>query len=205
MRLNRKKFKKLKQNILKILRKIITIISIICVILIFKRAYDKKILKDPSKLRVILGDFSFLTIPIFIILKTIITFIPFIPNTLMTFSGFILWSHFIGFIINYFSYIFSAIVTFLITKKFGNKFIKKILPEKIFYKYSYVLNKSQKKFDTLFFIINCIPFAPDNIFIMLSGITNIKKKKFINMILISKFINLTLTLLLFDIVLKFFY
>jgi len=86
---------------------------------------------------------------------------------------------------NYIGICLGSFGAFLISKRYGQPLVEKMLSEKIFKKYSKWLNDG-KTFDRIFTIGIFGPIAPDDALCYLAGLTTMSLKKFSLIILLGK-------------------
>lgn len=178
---------------------ILTLFFLIFSYLIFL-LYKKGIFHDREKLFDLFFQSYFISIPLFILLRVIISFIPFIPNSLMMIVGFAVFPIEYAFFVNYFAILISSVFNYKLVAGFNSR-LKKRYKKSITKRYEKFLNRSQKHFNIIFFLIQAIPFMPDNVFCLLAAMTNLDFKKFLKLLLISKVINISI----FMLIMKYFF
>jgi uncharacterized membrane protein YdjX (TVP38/TMEM64 family) len=180
---NIKNFFKKNKNILKYVLKFL---SMLVFLYIFYKLYKKGVLTDGDKMEAYLGKRAYLAPLIFIILKLVISFVPFIPNTIFIIVGYGVFGRSMGFLLNYIASLIAAIINFLIVKINGSKVINKVFAEDKIKKYYSKVNLSQKKFNKFLLLVNIIPFAPSNFFGMVAALTSITFRKYLEISMIGK-------------------
>lgn len=149
-------------------------------------AYKMGILTDQEVIKDFLGDWAFLAPLIFVALRVIVTFIPFLPNMIFIIIGFTMFGGLKGIIYNYIASTLAAFVDYFLVKIFGTKVLTRTFSEGKIKKYKKQIDQSQKKFNKFLFIMNSVPFAPSNFFCMIAPLTSITTKKYLYIVVTSK-------------------
>lgn len=121
---------------------------------------------------------------LFIALQIVQVVIPIIPGGLTCVAGVLLFGPVWGFIYNYTSICAGSCINFYLAKQYGKPFVEKNVSEKTWNKYFRWLESP--KFDKLFTIAIFLPVAPDDFLCLLAGLTPMKFKKFLCIILLGK-------------------
>lgn len=122
---------------------------------------------------------------IFFALQIFQILIPVIPGTITLTAGVVLFGPWLGFIYNYLSIVLGSILAFLVVRYFGQHFIQHYIDAEKHGKYLRWL-EDEKKFTRLFAIAILLPGAPDDILSMLAGLSTMKIRTFIIIMLIAK-------------------
>lgn len=166
---------------------ILSLLSFVFFIFVLYKFYKMGILTNEKALSEFLGDWSFLAPIIFIIIRIIVSFVPFLPNMIFIVVGFAMFGGTRGIIYNYIASSLAAIANFFMVKIFGTKVLTGTFSEEKIKKYRKQVNTSQKKFNRFLFIVSSVPLAPSNFFGMVAALTSITTKKYIEITLASKF------------------
>ena len=175
-------------NYLKCLYRIIaisiTILSIIFIIYSIKLGIfnDKNIMVDYIK------ELGLIAPIIFMLLQITQVIIPIIPGSISSIVGVLAFGSVLGFIYNYIGLIIGSIISYYLAKRYGISLIRKIFKEDTINKY---LNKN--KFTKFFLIAIILPYFPDDLLCYIAGISNMKFKNFIIIILLGRPISLIFT------------
>lgn len=168
------------ENILKLVKVvIIVLIVLICTLLI-----RNNIFKDPQNIIRIVQKYGFYGYIIFILLQLSQVILPVIPGGITNIAGVLLFGGVIGFILNYVGVVAGSIICFTLSRKFGMKLIKLLFKEKTINKYIKYLNK--ERFSLFLFLTILFPFFPDDLLCYIAGLSNMKTKKFILIIILGK-------------------
>jgi uncharacterized membrane protein YdjX (TVP38/TMEM64 family) len=124
--------------------------------------------------------------PIILILIQLLQVIfPIIPGVLGSIVGVALFGSLKSFIFNYIGISLGSIISFLLARKYGANFVKKIITEEKYEKYVGKLEDGNG-YTMLLFLTILLPLAPDDIFCYLSGLTKMSFKKFLWIIILAK-------------------
>lgn len=130
-------------------------------------------------------SFGTQAIIVFIFIQFLQVILPILPAAVTCVAGVILFGPVWGIFYNYIGICIGSFGAFLISKRYGQPLVEKMLNEKIFKKYSKWLNDS-KVFDRVFAIGIFGPIAPDDALCYLAGLTQMSLKKFGLIILLGK-------------------
>lgn len=120
----------------------------------------------------------------FMLIQVIQIVLPVIPGGLTTVFGVIIFGAFWGFIYNYISICIGSILVFFISRNFGKSIVIRIFGKDTFEKYHHkIKDKSYEKFFALAILF---PVAPDDFLCYLSGLTDMRFKKFASIIFLFK-------------------
>lgn len=122
---------------------------------------------------------------IFIAFQAIQVIIPVLPGPIACIVGVVAFGPIYGFLYNYIGICIGSIVAFMLSKKYGLQFVKKIMKPQQYDKYSAWLDKG-KKFEIFFSLAILLPIAPDDLLCFLAGLSKMTLKKFTSIILIGK-------------------
>lgn len=169
------------QKTIKIVGSLSIIVSIILVGYLVK---GLNIFQEPDALAEMIKHHLILGAIIFFIVQIVQVVIPIIPGGITTVVGFMAFGPVWGFILNYVSLCIGSLVLFWLVKEYGRAFILLFVDEKHLVKYEKHL--SSKTYER-FFIFNMIsPVAPADVVVMVTGLSNMSYKRFLQIILICK-------------------
>ncbi|WP_244264279.1 hypothetical protein [Anaerococcus senegalensis] len=95
------------------------------------KLYKLGILTNSKKLYDYIGAFTYLDPLIFIILKVMIGFVPFIPTTIFIVIGFALFGQKFGLFLNYITGLMAAVINYTLTRIYGKRFLNIFIPKRI--------------------------------------------------------------------------
>lgn len=156
------------------------------------RLYELGILTNSDKLYDYIGAFSYLAPLIFIILKVLIGFVPFIPTTIFIVIGFALFGQKFGLFLNYITGLMTAVLNYTLTRIYGKRFLNFFLPKKSIKKYESARRQSTKRFKKVLFLTSAMPFAPDNALSMVAGFKKLNFKDYIKTMSLAKLIEIVI-------------
>ena len=156
------------------------------------RLYELGILTNQDKLYDYIGAFTYLAPLIFIILKVLIGFVPFIPTTIFIVIGFALFGQKFGLFLNYITGLMTAVLNYTLTRIYGKRFLNLFLPKKSLKKYESATRQSTKRFKKVLFLTSAMPFAPDNALSMVAGFKKLRFKDYIKTMSLAKLIEIVI-------------
>lgn len=168
------------QSFIKLAAIIITIPIIFLVIHGLKLgiSQDKMVLVNYIK------KFGILAPICFIIFQIIQVIIPIIPGAVCCLAGVLAFGPIPGFIYNYIGVLIGSTTTYYISHKYGLKLINKLFKKETIDKYlNYI---KENTFLKIFCIGILLPGFPDDLLCYIAGISNVKLKKFLTILLIGK-------------------
>lgn len=175
-------------NWIKYLYRIIAGIISLMVIIFVVYALKLGLLDDKMVLVNYIGQYGILAPVIFIVLQLLQVIIPIIPGGVSCFAGVLAFGPVLGFIYNYIGMIIGSCIVYYLSSKYGLILIKKIFKEKTINKYlKYISNNT---FEKLFMIGIVMPFFPDDLLCYIAGLSNLKFKRFLFIILHGRSISL---------------
>lgn len=142
---------------------------------------------DIKVLRAIVGvDTHPLLAPlIFFALQIFQILIPIIPGTITLTAGVVLFGPWLGFIYNYSSIVLGSTLAFLLVRRFGKAFVENYIDEGQHTKY-FKWIEDEQKFTRIFAVAILLPGAPDDLLSMLAGLSAMRLRTFIIIMLIAK-------------------
>src|SRR5699024_6403409 len=93
-----------------------------------------------------------------------------------------------GFLLNYVSIVIGSIMAFYICRKYGRRLLWILIGEKAYDKYVPLLDTSI--YNRLFIIGVLVPFMPADVLCMVSGVSNMKFKDFLIILVVCKPVSL---------------
>ncbi len=126
---------------------------------------------------------------LFIIIQAVSVVVSILPTSIGCVAGIILFGPWLGFLYNYIGVSVGSVVAFMLSRRYGNPLVKKIVSKKIYDKYAGWAEKG-KKFDKMFALAIFFPVAPDDFLCYLAGLTEMTYKKFISIIVLGKPVSL---------------
>ena len=157
-----------------------------CIFLIL--GFQKGIFTNNENMKEFLNKIGIFAPFFFIFIQIVQVIFPIIPGGATCLIGVILFGPILGFLYNYIGLTIGSIIAFFLSKKYSLKIIQLFFKEKNIHKYMNILEKKNVKRFFLWAII--LPGAPDDFLCYLIGLTPIKPKEFMKIILLGKPISL---------------
>ncbi len=128
------------------------------------------------------GPFGPLFLTAFQAIQVILPFLPAVPGCL---AGTVLFGPVAGFLWNYIGISAGSFIAFLLARKFGVPLLRNLFPREKFEKWSSQAAKS-RSYTVFLFLAIALPFFPDDFLCYFSGVTEMKPRTFLWIILLGK-------------------
>lgn len=158
----------------------ICVTIVLCVV-----GYRMQLFTSTEALGSFLGSVGIWGPVIFMIMQIIQVVIPIIPGGISCAAGVILFGPWYGFWYNYVSICIGSVINFLLVKRYGKPFMESVVSKTTMEKYIGWLDQGER-FDKLFAAAIFCPVAPDDFLCMLAGLTKMKLKRFVTIIILGK-------------------
>lgn len=122
---------------------------------------------------------------IFIGIQIVQVVIPVIPGGISTAVGVVLFGPLWGFVYNYVGIVIGSFINFFLARHYGKDFILHVVPQKVYDRYI-GKTKNQKAFDWFFAAAIFFPVAPDDVLVLIAGLTKMSWQKFSAIIILLK-------------------
>lgn len=175
---------KVKNSPLKIIIHIFTVLFTIAIILFIIYGIKEGIFSSNKNMVFYIKKMGIIAPLLFILIQTIQVIFPVIPGGASCLAGVIAFGPIEGFVYNYIGLCLGSVIAFLFSRKYGVKLIQKLFKQETIDKYMGYIK--EHKFDKIFFWGIFLPGAPDDLLCYIAGITNMRLKTFITIILIGK-------------------
>jgi uncharacterized membrane protein YdjX (TVP38/TMEM64 family) len=147
--------------------------------------YRLGIFGSPETLRQFLLNFGVWAPLVFVLIQAVQVVVPILPGSAGCVAGVIAFGAGMGFVYNYIGICAGSVLAFLLARKYGKAFVKAVTNEKQYAKYEGWLDKGNK-FDWFFGIAIFLPVAPDDLLCYLAGLTRMRLRRFVWIILLGK-------------------
>lgn len=174
-----------KQKSARLMFKVLSIIGIIGAVVLCIYCYKIGVFTSTDKMSELILKVGRWGAVLFIAVQIVGVVIPIIPGGIGCLAGVIIFGPLYGFLYNYIGISIGSVINFILARKYGRPFIQSVTSEKTYQKYIGWLDKGNR-FDALFAWAIFLPMAPDDFLCMLAGITKMKLKKFVAIILLCK-------------------
>ena len=159
------------------------------VYLLIKESEVYKNFTSIDDLRKYISSFRGYASIVFILIQIVqVSFLP-IPSIVVTGTGVLLFGAFWSIIYSYIGIVVGSIIAFILGKVFGYRLLLWIFGEKSVLKY---LNLVETKGERLLFIALLLPFFPDDMLCMFSGVSNMKFANFIKTTFIARLFSVSM-------------
>lgn len=164
--------------------KILTIIITTLIVIFLLFCLKKGFFSSPEIIVKKVEKFGFFGPIIFILLQIVQVVLPIIPGGASCLAGVLLFGSIWGFIYNYVGMIIGSTIVFLLARKYGIRFVKKICDEEKVDKYVGYIRK--KKFEKIFIICILLPGFPDDLLCYVAGVSKLTLKRFLIILSLAK-------------------
>lgn len=164
---------------------VFVITMIIMMVIFVVKAYMEGNFSSQSAFENYIRQFGVFAPIALIVIQLLQVIFPVIPSILGSIVGVALFGSLKSFIFNYIGVTIGSIISFLLARKYGASFVKKIITEEKYEKY---IGKFQggKGYTIILVFTLLIPLAPDDILCYLSGLSKMSFKKFMWIIIFVK-------------------
>lgn len=163
-----------------------SVISLIAIIILTIHWYRLGIFQNRELLDAYIHQRHIIGPLLFILIQIVQVVIPIIPGGVSTAVGVVLFGPLYGFIYNYIGIVIGSFANFFLSRHYGQGFILHIIPKKTLDRYLTKAHGSQKAFDWFFALAIFLPVAPDDVLVMIAGLTKITWAKFATIIILLK-------------------
>lgn len=151
----------------------------------FCKAYFDGKFNSVETLQEYIKQFGILGPVVLTVIQALQVVIPILPGFFGSIVGSVSFGWFIGFWCNYIGISLGSICAFLLAQRYGVKLVKSLFPGKRYQKYAEWAGNS-KSYVTLLFWAMLLPLFPDDFLCYFSGLTTMKTKKFVLIIILGK-------------------
>jgi len=161
-----------------------TLVGLIITVLFFVYGVQMNLFTSQTALQTFLQRFGWFAPIIFIIFQAIQVVLPISPGAIGCVAGVLIFGSVQGFIYNYIGICIGSIAAFLLARQYGLNYVMNMSNKKVFNKYIGWLKKPS--FERIFAIAIFLPVAPDDFLCYIAGVSKMKFKKFVLIILLGK-------------------
>jgi len=161
-----------------------TFVGLVMTILFFIYGVQTHLFTSQAALQAFLQQFGWYAPVIFIIFQAIQVVLPISPGAIGCVGGILIFGSTQGFIYNYIGICIGSIAAFLLARQYGITYVKNMSNKKTFNKYIGWLEKPS--FERVFATAIFMPVAPDDFLCYIAGVSKMKFKKFVLIILLGK-------------------
>ncbi|SHJ30630.1 TVP38/TMEM64 family protein [Hespellia stercorisuis] len=164
--------------------------------------YRKGIFSSTEAFESYIAGFGVWEAVVFILIQIIQVVVPVLPSSIGCVAGILLFGPWTGFLYNYIAICTGSVINFLLSRRYGVVFAEKIVGEKRFEKYIH-MTEDRNNFEKVFIAAIFAPGAPDDFLCYIAGLTKMKLKKFVLVILLGKPLSIAIFSLGTSAVIKF--
>jgi len=161
-----------------------TLVGLIITVLFFVYGVQMNLFTSQTALQTFLQRFGWFAPIIFIIFQAIQVVLPISPGAIGCVAGVLIFGSVQGFIYNYIGICIGSIAAFLIARQYGLNYVMNMSNKKVFNTYIGWLKKPS--FERVFATAIFLPVAPDDFLCYIAGVSKMKFKKFVLIILLGK-------------------
>ena len=118
-------------------------------------------------------------------LQMIKVIVPVLPELFGCAAGAMLFGCVGGFLCNFVGLILGSVIAFFLARKYGAGLVRSLFPEKTYKKWADRVARS-KSYSTILFLGMLLPVFPDDYFCYITGLTEMRFRKFLLIILLGK-------------------
>ena len=152
---------------------------------VFFKAYMDGKFDSVETLQAYVGGFGMLAPLVLTAIQALQVVIPILPGFLGCVVGAVLFGCMGGFWCNYIGISAGSIIAFFLAKKYGTPLVRKLFPGERYKKWAEWAAKS-KSYSVILFVATLLPLFPDDFFCYFSGLTEMRARRFIWIILLGK-------------------
>lgn len=160
----------------------IVITILLCIFIIY--GLKEGIFSSNKELVLYMKKLGIIAPLLFIVIQIVQVVFPVIPGGASCAAGVLAFGPVLGFIYNYIGLCIGSVVSFFISRRYGMKIVRKLFKEETIDKYLTYIH--EHKFDKIFFWGIFLPGAPDDLLCYIAGITKMKFKTFLWIIILGK-------------------
>lgn len=162
-----------------------TAISMLVIGILLFYGYHKGLFASTETLHHFITGFGLWAPLLFVLIQMVGVIFPILPGGIGCVAGIIIFGPWMGFLYNYLGICIGSILVFILSKKYGIQLVKSMIKEKAYEKYIGWIEKGNK-FENFFACAIFFPVAPDDILCYIAGLTKMRLKKFVTIILLGK-------------------
>jgi len=149
------------------------------------------IFKSPDALISFIGQFGQYGVLLFISIQIIQVIVPILPGGISTVVGMMMFGNVRGLLYSYIGLIIGEIIAYHLVRHYGHGLVKMILSEKNYAKFEKLIEDNRRNTKTLLIMTFIIPFAPDDIACFVAGLSRMKFRDYLLIILLLKPLSIT--------------
>ncbi|MBR1714822.1 MAG: TVP38/TMEM64 family protein [Treponema sp.] len=184
----------------KLIKRVFTAVFLIAFVALgvfFFIQYRNGTFKDPDSFKEYINSLGYLGPVVLTVFQCLKVLYAVIPGTIGCIVGPMLFGPVGGFVCNYIGICAGSILAFLLSRKLGFSLMRMIFTDKKIRSYKNWMNRWTKHFHIFLWIAIFLPISPDDFLCYFSGLTQMKFKRFLIIILTSKPVTILVYSLIF--------
>jgi len=174
---------KSKRNIILLIPTLLFVILVIGIVIYLISSGNYKVFYSKPEFKAFIGGFGYKAPFIFFLFQSLQVLFLTVPGSITTIAGGAMFGFWSGFLLSYIGISLGSLLTFVVCRKLGQGFVRKIIGDKNFNKYFSVLTARKL---IMIFLMLLLPFFPDNIICAISGLSSIKFRHFIVIVFVTR-------------------
>jgi uncharacterized membrane protein YdjX (TVP38/TMEM64 family) len=110
-------------------------LGLVAIIIFIIYGYRAGIFSSPERFRKFIEGFGVMEALIFLAIQIVQVIVPILPSSIGCVVGIMIFGPWMGFLYNYISICIGSTINFLLAKRYGSPFVKKVIGDKNFNKY----------------------------------------------------------------------
>ncbi|MGI6094114.1 MAG: TVP38/TMEM64 family protein [Lachnospiraceae bacterium] len=169
----------------KAIMQICTIAGLLACLAFIIYGIQTKIFVSQEALESFLQPFGILAPLIFIGIQIVQVVIPILPGAVGCLGGVLIFGPLWGFVYNYTGICLGSVAIFALSRKYGRTFVQSVVSKRSYNKYIGWLDKGEA-FTKAFAAAIFLPVAPDDLLCCIAGLTKMRMKTFLMIIVLGK-------------------
>lgn len=149
------------------------------------KAYFDGRFSSSEALQEYVASFGLFSPLVLTLIQALQVILPILPGFLGCAVGAVLFGRLGGFLCNYIGISAGSIAAFYLARTYGVALVKSLFSEKKYEKWSHWI-ETKKSYDIVLFLAILLPLFPDDFFCYFTGLTKMRAKKFIWIVIITK-------------------
>ena len=158
------------------------IIIILIILTVIVSIPIAKAFSSPTAIRNFVSQFGVYSALVFIIILILQLIFAVIPSTPIVIAGGYMFGPYLGMLLSVIGNLLASMLVFGVTRLFGRPFVESIINKSVMEK----IDQSSNSIAKTLFVLYLIPILPHDAFTYIAGLTNIKFKKFVLVVLIGR-------------------
>lgn len=141
---------------------------------------------SPKTLQLFIKAFGKAAVWLFIFLQILQPIVPILPGGILAVVGMLMFGNFSGLLYSYIGLVIGEVLLFFLIRYYGRGFARMILSDKNYQKFDTILADRTKDVRKLLIGAFILPFMPDDILCLAAGLTSMRFREYLLIILLLK-------------------